>query len=335
MARRKQGPRKVEYRPGMRTRVLYGSAALPLLCILLCMLFASACPEQLVWSSAAKAVLLTLPRWLVLLWVPWGLWAAWNRSPGGLPVAAVAVVASGWPTPADDEGLGLQFIVANVQAYSDEPEVLEAAIAGMGPDIVIAIEQRVRKLKGMDRVAHNYDRDLPRPSHGTAVFCRKGLLCSAEVTGEIGPEDCSMPLTLVQVEAQLCVVGIHAPPPAPICGNGLQPYVEHVAHHVDDGRVSREFGPCAVGDPVLVAGDLNQVPGSRAWRTLVDTGLEDQLAWHGIWAASWPNGGGWPKMPFFRLDQVLAGPMDVGPVDLVDLPGADHRALRFRVSSAG
>ena len=320
---------------GMNPRVVYGAAVIPLLCMLLSVLLASACPEQLVWSSAARAVLLTLPRWLVLLWVPWGLWAAWNRSAAGLPVAAVAVVASGWPTFPDTDGQGLTFIVANVQAYADEPEVLEEALVGLKPDVMIAVEKRVRKLKGMDRVAHNYDRDLPRPSHGSAVFCRKGMLCSAEVTGEIGPEGCSMPLTLVRVEAQLCVVGLHAPPPAPICGEGLQPYVDYVADHIEDGRVSQPFGPCLPEDPVLVAGDLNHVPGSRAWRTLIDTGLEDQLTWHGIWAASWPNGGGWPKLPFFRLDQVLAGPVEVGPVDLITLPGADHKALRFRVSSAG
>jgi len=319
-------------RSAAKNRVLYASATVPVLAMLLCVLLATACPEELVWTSVARAILLTLPRWLLLLWVPWGLWAAWKGSAAGLPVALLAVVASGWPT-FQDPGDGIGFVVANVQAYSDQPELLEEAINELEPDVVLALEKRVRKLRGLDRVAHNYDRELPRPSHGSAVFCRKGRLCSAEITDEIGPEDCSMPLVLVRVEASFCVVGLHAPPPAPVCGRGLQPYVEHVASHLGGGRVSQDFGPCLAEDPVLVVGDLNHVPGSRAWRTLVDTGLDDRLAWHGIWAASWPNGGGWPRLPFFRLDQVLAGDVRVGPVDLVDLPGADHRALHFRVSS--
>ena len=332
---RRVQPKRAGYHPGMQTRVIYGSSVLPLVAILLCMLLATACPEGMTWSSAARAVLLTLPRWLVGGWVVWGLWAAWQRSKAGLPVAALALVGMGWPTVADAEGPGLRFIVSNVQAYSGDPEALEGAIEAMEPDVMLAMEKRVRKLKGMDRIAHNYDSDLPRPSHGAAVFCRKGLLCAAEVTQEIGPEGCSMPLTLVRVEASVCVVGLHAPPPVPVCGRGLQPYAEHVASHLRAGRVERELGPCQPEDPVIVTGDLNQVPGSRAWRTLVNTGLDDALAWNGVWAASWPAGGGWPRLPFFRLDQVLTGKVKIGRVDLVDLPGADHRALAFRLSSAG
>lgn len=307
---------------------------LPLLAMLCAGGGAGVLPEDVLWLSAARSVLLTVPRWLVLCWVPWGVYWGWKDGRKGFYLWALgAFLVAGVPPLPMDSGEGIVVVAANVQAYSDEVSPLEDALAALDADVVITIEKRGERIEGMGRVADNYDRELPRSSHGSAVFCRKGRLCTAEITEEFGVvPGCGMPIAVVRFESALCVVGMHAPPPAPVCSDGLTPYVDEVVSHVrSDGRVDGDWGPCRDGDPLLVMGDLNYVPGSRVHRSLVDAGLRDETRWHGIWASTWPAGGGWPKLPFFRLDQILAGDVDVSGVRYVSLPDADHRAVRLRV----
>lgn len=306
---------------------------LPLIAILGSGGLAGVLPEDVLWLSAVRSVLLTLPRWLVLAWVPWGAWWAWKDKRWLCGAWALAsLLAAGIPPwlPGDDEALLL--VAANVQAYSDEVKPLEEALGKLEADVIITVEKRGAKIAGMKRVADNYERDLPRTSHGSAVFCKKGHLCRAEITEEYGRlPGCGMPIALVRVNAAMCVVGLHAPPPAPVCAAGLVPYTEEVASHIEDGRIAEDWGPCQESDPVVVMGDLNYVPASRVHRLLRERGLSDEAAIHGIWASSWPAGGGWPNFPFFRLDQVLAGEVEVSGIRFFRLPDADHRAVSARV----
>ena len=65
----------------------------------------------------------------------------------------------------------------------------------------------------------------------------------------------------------------------------------------------------------------------EAWSTLLHRGLRDRLLSWGVWAASWPAGGGWPNLPFFQLDHLLVGPVEIPRVQQVRVPGSDHIAL--------
>jgi endonuclease/exonuclease/phosphatase (EEP) superfamily protein YafD len=312
---------------------LWSGLVLLLLAMLCSGGLAALCPEDVLWLSAVRAVLLSLPRPMMLLVAVWGL-LYWRRSGkalgGGFSVAAVLLAGIPPIWPASDDGLLL--VSANVQAYADEPRDLELALGELGADVLITQEKRGARVPGMQRIADNYDRDLSRTSHGAAVYCAKRRFCTAEITEEFGTPACGMPVALVRVEADLCVIGVHVPPPIPVCASGLAPYLDEVAKHVDDGRVAADgWGPCEADDPVIVTGDLNYVPGSRAWHTMLDQGLRDTARWQGVWAASWPAGGGWPYAPFFRLDHMLAGDVTVRGVRYFGLPGADHRAVRARV----
>lgn len=293
---------------------------------------ASVCPEDVLWLSALRAVLLSLPRPGLLLFCIWGLWF-WRRTgkAGGGVVALIALLLAGIPPLWPEGDSGLLLVSSNVQAYAEEQEELERALGELGADVLITHEQRGERVAGMARVADNYTRALPKPSHGEAVYCARGRFCDAEITEEFGAEGCAMPVALVRVEASVCVIGIHAPPPIPICSSGMTPYLEQVASHVEAGRMSADWGPCLADDPVVVTGDLNYVPGSRAWRTLIDRGLRDPAVIQGIWANSWPAGGGWPMAPFFRLDHILVGDVDAHSLRYFRVPGADHRALRVRI----
>ena len=118
-------------------------------------------------------------------------------------------------------------LAANVNAFSpqDTPEdraALEAELAAHGADVVLVLEKRPLELPGYVRAADNFDEDLPRASHATALYCRAGLACAGAVTPEFGSETSFMPLGLLRVTgplaAPVCLGALHAPPPVPLGG---------------------------------------------------------------------------------------------------------------------
>ncbi|MCB9795781.1 MAG: endonuclease/exonuclease/phosphatase family protein [Alphaproteobacteria bacterium] len=326
------------------------AALLPLILLASLGGVAAALPEDILWLNAGKATLLSVARLVPLAWLGWA-WVALRARSWLEAGAAVALVVGGVGVPAwpgarelEPDEPALVVLAANAQAYADGAEAFEADLAAQGAQLILTHEMRGAQVAGMRRVADNYERPLPRPSHGAAVYCAEGRACWAEITGHVGPEGCAMPVALARVGAQgaqlrsdaalrapFCAIGVHAPPPVPICAEGLQPYVEEIARHVSDGRLVAAWGPCPVGDPVVVTGDFNYVPGTQVFRTLEASGLRDPAWYRGLWAASWPAGGGWPDLPLFRLDHVLAGDLEVSEVRWVRLSGSDHKAVRFLV----
>jgi hypothetical protein len=233
---------------------------------------------------------------------------------------------------------GFVLVSANLDAFSEGPPGAAQALAALGADVVITIERRVEEIEGLRRVADNHRVPMRRPSHGTAIFCRPGLSCEAAISPEFGSESFTMPLGLLRVPVPrasggslpACVLGLHAPPPAPLDPSGLLPYVGRVAEAVVDGRMARQWGPCLAGDPVLAMGDFNHVPGTPANRLLLAAGLRHGERGRAPWRASWPAGGGWPNLPVFELDQAMAGPdLQIRSVRRSRIPGADHKALRI------
>ena len=285
-------------------------------------------PPQSTWGHAVQALLYTAPQWLLLVSVFWSALGAWRaRRPALLLVGAACLPFAGLPTlPADPPELRL--VVANVNSFPDEddPEALAAALAELGADVLVTVEGRGEHVPGLRRVADSFERSVPRPSHHSAAWCRPALDCVATVTEEVGSRSSRMPVVLVSV-AGICVVGVHGPPPVPLDASGLIPYMDAVAGHLGSGRVTADWGPCRAGDPAVVAGDFNAVRGSPAYRRLTDRGFDDPERWRGVFAASWPAGGGWPNLPFFTLDHLLVRGVDARVLARPRLPGSDHKAL--------
>jgi len=227
---------------------------------------------------------------------------------------------------------GVRILVANVNAYTGHPEGLGDAVAALAPDVFIQVEARSREIPGMRALAHNHDRPMSRPSHATSVFCRPEIQCDSVITEGIGSPSMTMPVGLVRVQESFCLIGLHGPPPVPLDPSGLQPYVDRIAGVISQGRLSEKWGPCLQGDPVVVAGDMNAVPGSWAARTFDGLGLSDELASMGLFAISWPVGGDTLFFPTLQLDHLLTGAVEIDGVRLVQLPGADHRGVYGRVS---
>jgi endonuclease/exonuclease/phosphatase (EEP) superfamily protein YafD len=135
-----------------------------------------------------------------------------------------------------------------------------------------------------------------------------------------------MPVVQLRL-AGACVLGMHAPPPYPYDPTGMHPYVTALLERIADGHMRTAWGACSAGDPVVLVGDLNAVPGSRPYRRMRSAGLRDPRRWVGVYGLTWPTGGGWPWVPLLRLDHVLIGAAPVRLVQTMRVPDTDHKAL--------
>jgi hypothetical protein len=321
----------------------------PVFLALTCKIVGGVIPTDEVWGAVGQALLLSAPRWFMLLYPIGAIYSYFRRvrrEKGAAPpprkslgatavVGLFGLVAAGNPFAGSGSTGSEAFSVmsANVQAFTDGAHELEIAIGDLGVDLFMQIEMRAVDVPGMRRVADNYNTGLAMPSHGMGIYCSDSIECEGAITENFGTSICGMPMSLVRVNSEICVMGLHVPPPAPFCALGVAPYVEEMLSHVSDGVVSEAWGPCQSGDPIVIAGDLNGVPGGYGYQSLTGAGLKDPQATAGIWASSWPAGGGWPNMPVFRLDHVFAGRgVEVTGLGHQRLPGADHKALRFSIT---
>lgn len=314
-------------------KVLSGMWVLPVLCWALGPSLAQCIPTTHLMGSLLNACLLSSVHWAFLLWVGGGGWLLFRLKQrwAGVGLALVGGLCLG--SPFSPAGTGLLIVSANVQAYADNAAVLEARLSQERADVLLTIERRAEQIEGMVRVGDNYARSLPKPSYGMAFYCKEGMVCEAWISPRMGEGACGMPVGLLRLESGICIVGVHVPPPVPGCAEGIQPYVKWVTDRLSAGRISQDTGPCIQGDAALVIGDFNAAPGSKTTQRLLNQGLRDPQAGRGIYASTWPAGGGWPNFPVFRLDHVFAGAVAVTGVQQFSLPQSDHRALRVWIKA--
>ena len=300
----------------------------PVLCLTLVPPLARLLPITNLLGSFLNAALLSSGHWSFLLWMIGGLWVVFRSRQklwGGVWIFGGFM---GLGSPFSPPGDGVLIISANVQAFTDDVDGLEERLSEEMADVVLTIERRAEQLSGMVRVGDNFSRNLPKPSHGMAFFCREGLVCDAWVSQAIGDGSCSMPIALLRLNQEVCVMGVHVPPPVPGCSDEILPYIRWMTERIDAGRMGEDEGPCKKGDPILAVGDFNAPQGSWTTRQMLSRGLRDAQAGRGIYASTWPAGGGWPNFPVFRLDHVFAGDLNVTGVQQFGLPKTDHQALR-------
>ena len=218
-------------------------------------------PDQTVWGAAAAALLLSAPVWLMAGWPVWSLLVAWRSGARLVPAlcALLGLLLMGRPLPEPVPGAGFKVVAANVNAFTGEPQALETALASVQADAVLIFEKRGAEIDGMVRVADDFDAELTRESHHAAAFCRVGVACQGAVTGQIGSASMAMPIVLVRLGSELCLVGVHAPPPYPKDATGMAPYVHHLSTLISDGRITGNAAPCQPGDAAVVLGDMNAV----------------------------------------------------------------------------
>ena len=290
------------------------------------------------WAHIISALLLSAPRLCMLLYPAMAiLWLArplmGRKGPPlqlSLSVGVVGLLATGTPMRGAPEGLSV--LTSNVQAFAEGEEELAEFLDAQGADVLFQVEVRVEELPTMRRVAHNFDDGLPMRSYGLGIYCREGLECEGEIVKPVDGVTCPMPLGLLRVSDDLCIMAVHVPPPMPVCIDSVEPYVDAVASRLADGGLADDWGPCDSSDELLLVGDFNGTRGGSNYRAFADRGFDDPRANWGMWGATWPAGGGWPNLPVLRLDHAFAGEgVEVNGISQLSVPGADHKALVVHV----
>ena len=202
-------------------------------------------PSDEVWGHMGHSIGLSAWPWLCLLAPMWALLARYRagRWTWSMALAMAVVPLSGIP-PLPDSGEGTPVVVANVNAYMSGRSNLAEALAGLNAEVVIQVEARVKTIPGMGIAAHNFDEQVSRPSHYTASFCRDGVSCAASVTEEFGAGTMVMPMAMVRMNGNVCLMGIHGPPPVPFNIEGLLPYMRRIGESIEGGRLREDWGVC-------------------------------------------------------------------------------------------
>ena len=249
-------------------------------------------------------------------------------------VAGITVLElpTGLPPQTDRHGPSVRIAAANLAFNNRESEAAGRRVADLGADVLILLEWT-----GLNADGHQGDGSwtvlLDEPSrgaHGVRVLARTWLEAQASLvpTPVVGP--CPMPIAAARVRfgrGWLAILGIHAPPPIAECEETNAPTLSSLANIVSDGRLTRDVGAARRGDPVVIAGDFNALPGSRELSPLRYVGLVDtHMSRHWRPIGTWTPSKSVPHL--LRIDYVLA-PEDIPIIGswTVNLPGSDHRAV--------
>ena len=164
---------------------------------------------------------------------------------------------------------------------------------------------------------------------GTAIYSRWPVTELADIEGTTF----LMPRATIRLpnQAVLTVTAVHTLSPLPGRVQGWRTDLSLL-----DAAVSATTGP------QLVLGDFNATRDHAGLRRLLDgpAGLADSAETVGLLGGAWP-GFTWPAdtwwlPPFMRLDHVLVTPGSVAvrSLDVLSLPGSDHRALAATLAVA-
>ena len=298
----------------------------PLFLVGIVWIYARFFPTTNMTGYALQAIFLSTPPYLCLVF-PFYTVLLWRRRLGWYSVFGF-VLWVGVGIPDQGAGTGARTIlVANVNAFSGNEELLQKELSEGRDSFIIQIERRVQSIPNMKRVGYDKKNKDLRVSHYSEVYCVHD--CQAAVTDQIGSQTMAMPIALLRLEDRVCVVGIHAPPPLPVDPTGMKPYLDYLADHISEGIVVKKWLVCRKGDRVLLMGDLNAVPHSVPYRRLLDMGFVDVRAQSGIWGATWPMEGFYSPLPVFRLDHIMVGGgLQLSGWESVSISNSDHRGLR-------
>ena len=292
-------------------------------------------PWEHPWLYPIHTILLVQPLWMACIWPVW-TWVVVRRLQSGLKwtVCAISMVGLAWGVgmfaPLQNAS-GTPILIANVNAYAGEQDMLQGYLSLIGIPRVVLLEKRAEEIGGMKRVADDFDTVVKKPSHHSAVFCTED--CTAWVSPQIGSDTMAMSLVVMPLPKEVCLIAVHIPPPTPIDATGMRPYVEYIESVVESGRLLRDWEGCHQSDAVIIAGDFNAVAGSWAHSRLSHLGLLDAQRRTGLLGATWPaESKDFLQLPVFRIDHVLHHPeLDIS-VQQVRIPHSDHQGLLLSIA---
>lgn len=263
--------------------------------------------------------------------------ALWLRSrrlialSAALVAAHVAVVAPAvLPAPLPDgaaDAPRLRVVVANLYVRNPDPQRAAQALRRLDADVLVVPELDARGLAALRRAG--LTDDLPH-----AVVAQDARAETVGLFSRLPLHDVALrraggrtlPRATVQVGGTpVRVLTAHPLPPVPALEQVWRGSLADLAQEA-----------AALGQPAVVAGDLNADRDHAAFRRLLDAGLRDAHDERGRGLArTWPA-----AFPLLHLDHVLV--RDAGRARLAVLgvreahvPGSDHRAVVVELAVLG
>ena len=169
-----------------------------------------------------------------------------------------------------------------------------------------------------------------RSPYGLALLCRKELRAEAEVLPCPADSPCPLPFVAARIltrQGYFSVLGIHPPPPISGCSGTTDDVLLAFAGMVEFGRMNCDVGPARAGDPVVVLGDFNTLPGADELDVLKSRGLVDSQ--HHVDSTPGPT---WKPMILLpamaRIDYIFVSEsLLIKSSSLLSIPGSDHHGI--------
>lgn len=248
--------------------------------------------------------------------------AAWTQAPLYLGTGA------GGP---DASGGELTVLQANIEFGKGDPDAVVALVRSRGVDLLTVDELTVPAVDALtaagldDLLPHRYVRPAATGADGTGIWSRHPL------TDRVQHPGFAMAALSARVEVPgdrtVTVFAAHPLPPWPR---------QQTAIWADElGRLHDILDRLRSGsETVVMAADFNATWDHALFRTLLGDGVRDaaEQAGAGI-LRTYPADRTWP--PVLSIDRVLVSGATATGVDVVDLPGSDHRGVVARIAVPG
>lgn len=247
-----------------------------------------------------------------------------------LAVAAQAPLYLGDTAPVESTG-AMTVLQANIEFGKADPESVVAQVRSRGVDLLTVDELTVAAVDGLagagldDLLPYRWVRPARSGADGTGIWSRYPLADRVQHPGF------SMAALSARVDVpdgrSLTVFAAHPMPPwpprqAPIWADELTRL-----HEILD-RLRAD------ADTVVMAADFNATWDHAGFRALLGDGVHDaaEQAGAGI-LRSYPADRTWP--PVLSIDRILVSGATATDVDVVALPGSDHRGIVARLALSG
>ena len=234
----------------------------------------------------------------------------------------------------EEHSEGLRLATANLHFENRLGDRVAEQVTQLGPDLLVVFECTKDNLNidsllaggGLSLVADGRSEG----PEGVCVLSSPGLNLEVKLMPSpiMGP--CEMPFATMRLSVGndwISLLALHAPPPMSHCRGTNRETLVEVASWIRDGRLVNSVGAGREQDPVILLGDLNALPFSRALWQIRRAGLIDAYSNSSIRpGATWAPRAWLP--PLARIDYILVpGGSVVGNGRVTKLSGSDHRMV--------
>ncbi len=237
----------------------------------------------------------------------------------------------GLPLPARKNPQTLRLIAANLSYQNGKAGEVSDILIRTDFDLAVLTEWTGKNAlrDRLQKAGYVIALDYPMEgTHGLCVLAKTDLKIESDMVPTPIMSLCRMPFAVSRFlfhGVYITFIGAHTPPPVSACHDANRPTLKAMAAWIENGRLKSDLGPGRKGDPVLIAGDLNEYHPSRSLARFSTVGMTDafQCGWkpQPTWAPM-----GVPSL--IKIDHILMGKgFTATGAYVIDMNGSDHRSV--------